>query len=171
MTFELGDIMRWFYGKITGRPMNFSFIDENVAGSAGPLQKKEVDWMRNVKGIGAILSVREDPLVSDWIDGLQYLDIPVKNHIPPTLAQLEECVDFILKEIEASKKTAVHCAAGKGRTGTVLAAYLCRKKGMNADEAIREIREMRPGSIEEGQEQVIRDYARDLKQTGQRKIF
>ena len=56
---------------------------------------------------------------------------------------------------------AVHCAAGKGRTGTVLAAYLVTQ-GMTAGEAIRKVRELRPGSVETyEQEQMIREWERN----------
>jgi atypical dual specificity phosphatase len=143
--------------------MNFSFIDENVAGSAGPLTKREVDWMREKKNIEAILSVREGPLVAAWVEGLHYLNVPVRNHFPPTLDQLNKCVNFIVNEIAAKKKVTVHCAAGRGRTGTVLAAYLCYKYGLSAEEAIMRVRSKRRGSIERRQEAVIHDYCREIK--------
>jgi atypical dual specificity phosphatase len=165
MVFEKGDIIRWFYGRVLGRPMNFSFIDESVAGSAGPLQKKEVDWMRDKKGIGAILSIKEGPLTEGWVEGLTYLNVPVRNHFAPTLDQLKECVNFVVAEVASGKKTAVHCAAGLGRTGTVLAAYLCYKQGISAEEAIKQIRAKRGGSVERSQEQVIREYCDDLRKS------
>lgn len=167
MRFEMGAILRWFYGRIYGRPMNFSFIDEMVSGSAGPLRKKEVDWMREKKGIGAILSVKETALITEWVEALRYLNVPVRNHFSPTLEQLKECVNFIVIETESKKKANVHCAAGRGRTGTVLAAYLCYKYGVTADEAIKQIRKKRPGSIERKQEKVIHEYYEELKKLGQ----
>jgi atypical dual specificity phosphatase len=55
---------------------------------------------------------------------------------------------------------AVQCLAGKGRTGTVLAAYFVRQ-GLTADEAIRKVRDLRPGSVEVAeQEEAIRAYER-----------
>ena len=39
------------------------------------------------------------------------------------------------------------CAAGIGRTGTILAAYLM-SKGIPLDDAISQIRKLRPGSVE-----------------------
>jgi atypical dual specificity phosphatase len=41
----------------------------------------------------------------------------------------------------------VHCGAGLGRTGTVVAAWLVRR-GRSAREAIAEVRRVRPGSVE-----------------------
>lgn len=165
IVFERGDIPRWIYAHIFGHPMNFSYIDEWVAGSAGPLSRREVDWLREKKGIKAILSVREGPLVKAWVEGVSYLNVPVKNHYPPTLEQLRSCVEFILLQISLERKTDVHCAAGRGRTGTVLAAYLCRRHGLSAEEAMRQVRAMRPGSIERSQESVIEEYYRSLKRT------
>jgi len=49
----------------------------------------------------------------------------------------------------------VHCAAGKGRTGTILAAYMMKFKGMNAKSAAEKIRSMRPGSIENGPQEIV----------------
>jgi atypical dual specificity phosphatase len=163
--FERGDIPRWIYGRIFGRPANFSFVDEFVAGSAGPLSLREVDWLREKRDIKAILSVREGPLVKTWVEGVSYLNVPVKNHFPPTLEQLDSCVEFILLQISLERKTAVHCAAGRGRTGTVLAAYLCKRHGLSAEEAINQIRSKRHGSIERSQEGVIGEYYRSLRRS------
>ncbi len=53
---------------------------------------------------------------------------------------------------------AVHCAAGLGRTGVVLACYLI-DKGLNATNAIARIRRLRPGSIEtEDQEKAVEEF-------------
>jgi atypical dual specificity phosphatase len=154
--------MRWIYGRILGRPMNVSFIDERVAGSAGPLTKREVDWLKERKGVQAILSVREGPLVKLWVEGLEYLNVPVKNHAIPTQSELNTCVEFLMKQVAAGKKTDVHCAAGKGRTGTVLACYLIRKYGLSSEEAIQKIRNLRPGSIERKQEISVHDFAKSI---------
>ncbi len=57
---------------------------------------------------------------------------------------------------------AVHCIAGLGRTGTILACYLVGQ-GISAEEAITTIRKWRPGSIEiSEQEAVIYEYERFL---------
>jgi atypical dual specificity phosphatase len=159
---ELGAYLRWVYARLFGKPMNFSFIDEYVAGSAGPLSLREVNWLKNKKGIRAILSVKEGPLAKLWVEGIEYLNVPVKNHFPPTLGELRTCVDFVVAQSAAKRKVAVHCQAGKGRTGTVLAAYLVRVYGLQARDAIARIRKLRRGSIERGQEAIIQEYAEDV---------
>jgi atypical dual specificity phosphatase len=48
----------------------------------------------------------------------------------------------------------IHCAAGRGRTGTVLAAYILREENLTADDAIKQIRSIRPGSIQSDQQEI-----------------
>ena len=143
---------------VTGRPMNFSFIDDFVSGSARPLSKKEVNWIRKEKGINAILSLTETPLDSDWVEGLDYKHLPIEDHGTPTLDQLYESLEFLNSQIEKKNKVLVHCAAGKGRTGTVLAVYMCEKYGMLPEESIEKLRLERPGSVERDQRRVVHAF-------------
>jgi atypical dual specificity phosphatase len=54
---------------------------------------------------------------------------------------------------------AVHCHAGLGRTGTILASYFVAQ-GLGAPEAIAKIRYLRPGSIEtDAQEEAVAAYS------------
>ena len=59
----------------------------------------------------------------------------------------------------------VHCLGGHGRTGTMLACYMVKYMGRTATEAIEEIRNTRPGSVEtEEQEELIAEYEAAFKQ-------
>jgi atypical dual specificity phosphatase len=110
----------------------------------------------------------EEPLRRDWMSdaGLLSLHVPVEDMTPPSLAQVAECVSAIRKAHERDMGVAIHCYAGRGRTGTVLACYLVAH-GATADEAIAQVRQLRPGSIEtEEQESVIREFERSLASNG-----
>ena len=67
---EAGDILRKVYGVLFGHPMNVSFIDEYVCGTARPMSKKELEWLVREEGVKAVLSVMEKPLPSDWLGDL-----------------------------------------------------------------------------------------------------
>ena len=54
---------------------------------------------------------------------------------------------------------------GKDRTGAIVACYLIRFKGLDADAALKELRSKRPRSIEElpDFESAIVDYHRSIQ--------
>lgn len=56
----------------------------------------------------------------------------------------------------------IHCHAGMGRTGTLLAAVLV-SQGMDAMAAIQHVRRQRPGSVEtRGQVAVVERWAQRM---------
>ncbi|MEK6660733.1 MAG: dual specificity protein phosphatase family protein, partial [candidate division NC10 bacterium] len=74
------------------------------------------------------------------------------------IQQIEAFLVF-LDDADQNGGVVVHCYAGQGRTGTMLACALVHQ-GMSAEEAIRLVRAMRPPSIDTlVQEQIIFDFA------------
>lgn len=66
----------------------------------------------------------------------------------PTVNQALQVVQIALSEISKGGKIAVHCHAGYGRTGIIIACVLIAKDGVAAKEAIAYVRSRRPGSIQ-----------------------
>ncbi len=131
-------------------PRNFSWvIEDEIAGMARPLSiVADLEFLKD-NGIDAIVSLTELPLHKTLIEefGFEYRHIPVADFTSPTQEQIEEFVTFVHNLISSRRKIVVHCDAGIGRTGTMLACYLI-SKGCSAKTAITEIRKKRPGSIE-----------------------
>jgi atypical dual specificity phosphatase len=151
---------RRIYGLLMDKPMNFSFIDEYVSGSACPMSKREVEWFIKKKGIKAMLSLTESPINAEWTHSLVYKHVPIKDHFVPTLDELRQSVNFLIAQTKMKQGVVVHCTAGKGRTGTVLAAYMCEKYGLTAKESIEQIRLKRPGSVERSQVSIVETLCR-----------
>jgi len=159
-----GDVWRKVHGTVTGKPDNFSWIIENkLAGSAIPTSIDEVQWAIE-QGVKSIVTIREDPLDDDWVKDVNYLHISSNDMGVPEFADLTYAVDFIHRRITNSEPVMVHCLAGMGRTGTILACYLIKYQKMSANEATEKIREERPGSIQSyPQEEIIFRFEKFLK--------
>ena len=166
MLTKIGDAYRWFHGRMMDKPTNFSWVIEGkLAGCGLPVTEDEFEWVVD-QGIKSIVTVREIALPSDWFNGgdIDYLHLAVEDFGAPNMEELVQAVDFIDQQISSGKPVMVHCAAGKGRTGAVLAAYLVKKQNLTADQAIQRIRGMRPGSVQSiSQETAVSMYEKYLK--------
>src|SRR5689334_23172901 len=78
---------------------------------------------------------------------LAELHLPVPDFTPPSPKQLERGIAAIEAELASGRRVAVHCRAGLGRTGTLVACYLVGR-GHGPDDAIARVRALRPGSVE-----------------------
>ncbi len=107
----------------------------------------DLDTLRR-EGIGAILSLTEDPLPTEILTHKQFehLHLAVPDMSAPTPDQLCAALDFIDLARSQGRGVAVHCLMGQGRTGTILAAYLIRS-GVRVSDAIARLRAICPGAL------------------------
>jgi atypical dual specificity phosphatase len=149
-----------------GPPHGFSWFDKpHLAALARPASLDDLLWLRQ-QGIQVLISLTEDPIRRDWANeaGLLAFHEPLEDMEPPTQEQLDRCVSAIDKALARQMPVAIHCGAGLGRTGVVLASYLVAK-GMNAANAIAKVRKLRPHSIEtDEQVEAVEWYARRQRQ-------
>ncbi len=142
-----------------------------LAGLPGPAYM-EWDFPRLRKmGYSVVVSLECERLNTFEIEdsGFEHKKICVQDFAAPSFDQLDEFVAFVDAKKAEGKRILVHCYAGRGRTGTMLAAYLIHE-GMHSDAAIREIREKASraygtlvGVIEPEQEETLNQYERRLR--------
>ena len=138
---------------------NFSWIlHGSLAGAMGPTERRHLIYFER-NDIAAVVRMEQNTIATEpW--GFTELYEPVPDMSPPTVEQIDRIVTFAEQQIETwERPTVITCAAGIGRTGTILAAYLVNT-GWDADEAVAYIRQARPGSVQtEAQADAVRQYA------------
>ena len=118
--------------------------------------------------IGALVSLTETALDEAVVRaaGLEYLHLPVEDMRAPAVDDCRRFVEFVAGRIERGVAVLVHCVAGRGRTGTMLACFFVHQ-GCGPLESLERVRRLRPGSVEtEAQEAAVFEYAARHKVRG-----
>jgi atypical dual specificity phosphatase len=139
---------------------NFSWvIEDKLAGMGRPNSETAFAFLKDL-GVSNLITLTQNQLPFNLLEkyNLRADHYPVEVMTAPSLVQITQAVSRIDYLIGEGKKVVVHCAVGVGRTGTILACYLV-SQGLSAREAISQLRQMRPGSVEtNSQEAVVYRY-------------
>jgi atypical dual specificity phosphatase len=116
-------------------------------------------YAAGIRAVVSLLNIPTDRAVFESA-GFSFLCLPVPDGGAPTPEQAGEFVRFVDEQRQAHRPVAVHCEAGLGRTGTVLAVYLI-SQGDTAEMAIRRVREVEKVAVETARQIVfLEEFAR-----------
>jgi atypical dual specificity phosphatase len=131
----------------SGRPGRYGSLEDDLAFLRG-------------EGIQVIISLLETTLnLQDYLrEGFELHHFPVEDFTAPTIDQVTEACGIIEETLARGENVLVHCNAGIGRTGALLACFLVHR-GMKPTDAVSEIRDKRPMSLETREQgDIVRRY-------------
>lgn len=154
------------FGNSAAGPRGFLWLKRNqLAGTPKPgvFFEKEYDLKALQRvGITTLITLQEEHLDEERLKpfGLKSIWEPIKDMHAPTIEQGLRICDTIEHLIAEHEVIAVHCLAGMGRTGTILASYLIWE-GQCALDALETVRSIEPRWV---QSQVQVDFLTAFEQ-------
>lgn len=141
-------------GRESGGPSLITWLEPGrIGGMARPGRTRAVfDDLSTVAQLGVSMIVS---LTSEWMPpkdviealGLESVHVPIPDWQPPTLLQAVETCKIVAAAVSADRPVVFHCQAGRGRTGTMLAALLIWRDP-DFDAAIGRVKTINPDWIE-----------------------
>ncbi len=126
-------------------PPDVSWITSSLAvgGTLLPRQFKGLAQM----GIQSVVYLREESRDDEELlaqHGIRLLHLPVRDTWPPSQDQLLQGTDWVLGQLEAGRKTLLHCKSGVGRS-IVLSCCVLMRQGYDLARAVRLVKARRRG--------------------------
>ena len=141
-------------GRIYRSPMPFSPYDR--LGQVWALY-----WQHGVKLV-VVLTERQEYLVHARRDlprfyvaeGLDAIHFPIRDfHQPEDTEAMEILIADLFRRLHRQERIAVHCMAGLGRTGTLLACMAKRHLALDGQGAIDWVRQYIPDALENSEQE------------------
>ena len=128
--------IRFVYERVQGHDW-FDQMTPQIWMGGAPTYDRDYDYLleTDIKAVVDIREEREDDRQLYSQNDIDYLKLKVLDVMVPSAEQLDQGTTFIHQHVEAGDKLLIHCAKGRGRSATMMAAYLMRYEDMSFDEA------------------------------------
>lgn len=107
-------------------------------------------------GVTHLITLTEQDLDQDALRefGIRNTHLSIFDRKTPSLSQMHMLLVVMQRLLDAGELVAVHCKAGLGRTGLVLAAWMIRDGGLSTETVIERLRKINPGYVQ-NEEQLL----------------
>ena len=136
---RLYPVIRFTYEQLLSQAW-FSLIEPKLWLGGAPSYQRDYEAIRRLE-ITAVLDTRAERVPDlGFYDahGITHRKFPVPDVTVPDAGVLTEAVAWIDDQLADGRTVLIHCAKGRGRSATVLAAYLLRTEGKSFD-AVRDL--------------------------------
>ena len=123
----------------------WDIIDERVL-LGGALMFDDLERLRQL-GVGAVVNLCAERPDNPYRLGraqMDYLWLPVTDTYAPTVDQILQGLAWLEQRVQTGRKVYIHCAAGMGRSVTLLACWYLYTESMNVSQVLAFVKRRRP---------------------------
>lgn len=138
-------VIRYVYERVQGHRW-FDRITPNLWLGGAPTYERDYQFLldNNITAVLDMRAEREGDREFYERHGISYKRLEVLDATVPGDEYMTEGADWIDEQIDEGRTVLVHCAKGRGRSATLVAAYLMRHEGLPYDECFTMMKETRP---------------------------
>jgi protein-tyrosine phosphatase len=150
---DLTELPFGFPGKVFGGPMPLQSGSDSI--SIKDLKEVDVNLVVNLSSREEYMDLTGQDLIKVYHDaGLDTLSLPISDFQAPGDREMDRALDKIIDYAASGRNVYVHCQAGIGRTGMLMACLAAQVYGFSGVRAIEWVRQFIPSAVE-SQTQIV----------------